>query len=1176
MSGLIYEVAWVRSLELIFGTTTFAVATVLAAFMGGLACGSYFMGRLAPRWRSWHPLRLYALLEVLIAASALLIPFLLHALVPVYQSIWSWSHASFFSFSLLRLALCALVLLLPTLLMGATLPVVSRFVSAAPEPRPEDSEPTPAATQLGPRHIGLLYTFNTLGAVLGCAAAGLVLFPAIGLARTQWIAVLLNLAAAAGSWQLARLTASPSVDPEVTANSTDTTGTSGAPGAEQTQNGGGLEGGPARGVAWALVTAFAVSGFVAMLYEVAWSRVLVLVLGSSTYACTIMLTTFLLGLALGAGLITRWLKPGTVPPLVASGLCQLVIAATTYVSLVLVEQMPFYYLKAYEAFEPSPRGLLGVQFLLAMALMILPTLGLGAMFPITIQGLNPSGAKAARVVGWAYALNTVGAIAGSVLAGFLMIPQLGSQRTMLVGIAINGLLGLALWMSGTQGALRRYRLLLGSVLLLLGGGLFHGTPRWDPAVMSSGVFRYVRDYLGLSQQAFRERARKVTGEVLLFDEGLTCTVTVFRNPECLSLLVNGKPDASTPSGLSNPFDPNAPGLLLDLPTQILLGQLPLLLAPRRDRTLVIGLGSGLTVGSVLTHPVKQVDCVELEHAVVEGSRFFEEFNHRPLDDPRTRLVVNDARNHLLVTDQRYDVIISEPSNPWIPGAANLFTREFFEISRRKLSDDGVFCQWIQLYELQGEHFESILRTFTSVFPEAHLFRVNHDAMLIGSPRALGMAPTEWERRLTPRVREDLARIRVGSVEDLLARYWVGGAELKQGLEKAGLNTDDNMRIEFAAPLQILASSGASSGSTAAVSPAGGTATGHGTRPSIAQLYEGRTSGAISFVKPEALAGEPGGAAGFWARVAESALREGMPETRIYSGHSLKLQPNARAAAAEGTALLLQGASVEARRRLEESARQFPESPELARALAQAYARLQEWPLARRQAERWTKAEPADPLAWFQLGRALFYLNEGEASLEAFRHIPSAGAGREELKDLPFYAGALQVQRGDYAGAATQFHAFLQREPAHVEARVQLAEALFRSGHPTVAAVHWQRVAQSNTRRAAQLQEQGAAAWVAGRQGEALSQLEEARRLDPANADTALMLARLQVLTGKPQAATRTLQRYLEAFPDRAPLLGYLSQLLKGQAQGQEQAKEAGVLAARYRALTGTTWEELKD
>jgi len=208
-----------------------------------------------------------------------------------------------------------------------------------------------------------------------------------------------------------------------------------------------------------------------------------------------------------------------------------------------------------------------------------------------------------------------------VLAGFWLVPQFGSQTTLLGGVALNTLLAFAALAPIFPARLVRLRPVLLSVVLLFCGNLFYSTKTWDPAVMSSGVFRYVRDYLGLTREAFRERAQKISGEMLLFKEGLTCTVTVFRNPEATSLLVNGKPDASTPSGL-NPITENSPqDALHDLPTQTLLGQIPLLLSARRDDVLVIGLGSGVTLGSVLTHPVKSVDCIELEDAVVRGSHF---------------------------------------------------------------------------------------------------------------------------------------------------------------------------------------------------------------------------------------------------------------------------------------------------------------------------------------------------------------------------------------------------------------------------------------------------------------------------------------------------------------------------------------------------------------------------
>jgi len=1122
MSGLIYEVAWVRSLELIFGTTTFAVATVLAAFMGGLACGSYFMGRLSTACDRFHPLRIYAALECLIAVIALLIPPLLHWLVPVYQLVWKTTHASFFSFSLIRFALSGLVLFVPTFLMGATLPVVSGFVSRAGKD--------------GDQRIGLLYTFNTLGAVLGCAAAGLVLFPSIGLARTQWVAVVLNLVSAAGGLALAAESVHNVGESSASARPA---GTDDAPGLlTRTESN-------------FLVTLYAASGFVAMLYEVAWSRVLVLVLGSSTYAYTIMLATFLLGLAVGAGLATRCRRVLT-RPLFAAGLCQLAIALATYFSLFLVEEMPYFYLKGYETFHPSPRGLLSVQFLLAAGLMILPTLGLGAMFPITIHGLNSSGRKAARTVGWAYALNTVGAIGGSVLAGFWFVPQFGSQSTLLGGLAANTLLGLAALATVRTGRLARFRPGWVAGLLLLCAGAIYGTPRWDPAVMSSGVFRYVRDYLGLSRAAFRERARKVTGEVLLFDEGLTCTVTVFRNPDCLSLLVNGKPDASTPSGLTNPFDPNAPALLLDLPTQILLGQIPLLLAPQRDDALVIGLGSGLTLGAVLTHPVKHVQCVELEKAVVRGSRFFEDFNRQPLADPRLELVVNDARNHLLVTDRKYDVIISEPSNPWIPGAANLFTREFFEISRSKLRPQGVFCQWIQLYELQPAHFQTILRTFTSVFPEAHLFRVNSDAILVGSAPPLPIQESELESRLTPAVRSDLARIRIHDGAELLARYWVGGDELKRGLSAAPCNTDDNMFIEFVAPLQIMA------GRARAGAP----------ELSIAGLFDGRTSGAL----PHVLLSEPDQAADFWARVSEAALQQLMPETPIYSRHSLELRANARAAAVQGTVLLRQGQRSQARLLLETAARQFPNSPPLLRALAQVCALDENWTDARRYAESWVGQEPDNPLALFSLGRSLFYLQEPKASRAALERIAPAAGKAEELKDLPFYLGALHAKAGQYSAAAEHFNAFLRREPAHLEARVQMADALYRAGRPADAAVQWERIAQINALKARQSEREAEEDWQEGKREQAIGKLEQARRLDPSNTGLVLMLARARAGCGEVEAAAETLGQHLSSYPDRPAAVGYLSQL----RARQQRTAEAQRLALRYRALTGKAWQELRD
>ena len=1157
MSGLIYEVAWVRSLELIFGATTFAVATVLASFMGGLACGSYVLGRVlrtgAAAWlQQWHPLRVYGAIEILIGAIGFIIPLTFQLLVPVYQSVWRISHASFVTFSLIRFFLAALILLVPTFLMGATLPILSSFVSGE--------------AGRGKKQIGLLYSVNTLGAVLGCVAAGLILFPTIGLARTQWIAIGLNFAAAAGAFWLSRSSASKT-GPCSRAFSWQDSASQSVPHLDcskpQLQTS--IE--RARGSARLLVGIYACSGFVAMLYEVAWNRALVMVLGSSTYAYTIMLATFLFGLALGAGLATKLKPPSS---LLAAGLCQLFIALSTWLSVFLLDEMPFLYVKTYQTLHPGPTGLLNVQFLLAASLMILPTLGLGAMFPITIQGRDgaprrpisdptagtrtaqrdlPGSGDTAGIVGWAYALNTIGAIAGSVLAGFWLVPQLGSQNTLLSGIALNALLAMMALLPMIPTRLVRLRPVLAILIIIFCVNLFYATAPWDASVMSSGVFRYVRDYLGLSREAFRERAQKISGEILLFKEGLTCTVTTFRNTESTSLLVNGKPDASTPSGL-NPITANSPmAALHDLPTQTLLGQIPLLLAPHRENVLVIGLGSGVTLGSVLTHPVKIVECVELEDAVVRASRFFEDFNGRPLSDPRLRLVVNDARNHLLVSDQKYDVIISEPSNPWIPGAANLFTREFFALSKGRLQPNGLFCQWIQLYELQEAHFQTILRTFTSVFPETHLFRVNHDAILIGSTQFTPLRESELRARLEGRIQSDLARIRIRSIEDFLGWYWISGGDLKRALRPGQVNTDDNMLIEFAAPLQILAQHST------------------GTEKPLGAIFDDHTTGALNAIQIASTTDH----APFWARVGRAALRlKANRQAELYGEASLRISANPDGADTFASALAARGERARALELLQQAERNSPNSPALLRALSRFHLADGHWQLARSYSERLLAQAPDDPPGLLYLGRCQFHLNELAASCTTLERITPAARLTNDLPELPFYLGALYWMEKRYEHAIEEYRTFLKIDPMHIEARAQLADALYHVGNISEAVTQWQQLGRLNARRADLLVEQARVSSRSGRTNEVSRQLEEAVRLDANNTDFVLLLARQREAQGDLQSAVELLQNYLQWHPDRPVVVGYLSQLLAMQ----KKAREANLLASRYRALTGHAWEEI--
>jgi predicted Zn-dependent protease len=490
------------------------------------------------------------------------------------------------------------------------------------------------------------------------------------------------------------------------------------------------------------------------------------------------------------------------------------------------------------------------------------------------------------------------------------------------------------------------------------------------------------------------------------------------------------------------------------------------------------------------------------------------------------------------------VIISEPSNPWIPGAANLFTLESFTASSRRLAPDGLFCQWLQLYELQPEDFATVLRTFSSVFPHIHLFRVDQDAVLLGSLRPQPISETELRRRLTGRVKQDLQRIDIHGVEDLLARYWIGGDELLRCVPNVALNTDDNRLIEFAAPLQVLAGGDRKTGAA-----------------SIAQMFEGRTKVAIPHVhldvgtRPEE----------FWANVSEASLRMKGLESLIYARHSLGLRLNPKAAAVQADAWISMNRSDDARTLLTEAARQFPDSPEVFRVLTRLEIRSQHWTQARAHAERWVALQPTAALARFNVGRCQFHLGQDAEALAALESIEPTLMRQEEFRDLPFYLGVLQSRAGQYPSAIHNLQAFLRRMPQHGEARSLLAATLQRAGRGPEAAVQWQKITVMNIRQSEKLRREALELWEKGQQKESIARLAEAVKLDPSNGDLVIELSRAWTMVGDRDAATRTLREYLAWNPDRAPAVGYLSQLLSEL----QQDNEARLLAARYRALTGT-------
>jgi tetratricopeptide (TPR) repeat protein len=654
----------------------------------------------------------------------------------------------------------------------------------------------------------------------------------------------------------------------------------------------------------------------------------------------------------------------------------------------------------------------------------------------------------------------------------------------------------------------------------------------------------------LNREQFRTRVHEGTGEVLFHDEGLTCSVAVTRGRDLTRLSVNGKPDASVPSDLPNPF-PSAVKVEPpqgDLATQVMLAQLPLLLAPSRDDVLVIGFGSGVTLGSVLTHPVKHASCLELEGAVIRGSRYFERYNREPLKDPRTRLVVNDARNQLLVSAQQYDVIISEPSNPWIPGAANLFTHEFFDLGKSRLRPEGLFCLWVQMYEIQPEHFQLILRTFAASFPEVHLFRQGLDAIVVGSQKPLAIDVARMRDRMAGPVLEVMKRIQHPRVEDVLAHYWIGGKELRREVASGEWNTDDNRLVEFAAPLRVLVKGG-----------------GEMTSPEVPRMFTGKTTGLVTHVTGS----ESPADSAFWLRVSESAWRMGLvAETLRYARKSLQLQATPEAVRAASLAMERQGEGKAALELVEKHQSAFPESTTLLQARTELLAGAGRWASARQSAERWLQLNPADSRGRYFFAVSAYHLKAPDEALAALENLKSWLWEDKDFRELPWYLGTLYWQNGRWSEAIPCLEVYLQREPRHVQARLQLVDSLQRTGRESEAIGECLALSQVSGALADQVLRTGVHSLQTGDFKSASAQLQRAAQLKPWDVDIALRLAYSLEEQGDLKGATQVLERFLVKMPDRAPVVGYLGHLLARQ----NMKDRADVLSARYRVLTGESWD----
>lgn len=764
-TGVVFEVVSSKLLGLVMGNSVYSITTVVTSFMAGLALGSFLADRIV---RGRRPLVVYGLLEAGVAAACLAFPFALELVQPLLKYAYAESHESFAVMGLVRFGLSFAILLVPTTLMGATLPVLATGLSKKGE--------SVSST------VGLLYAINSAGAVFGALASSFILLPAFGIALTLKIVALVDLAIAymafRADWWCERSGASygaavteaeePGEEPSAPVSDPGT-----RPASART-----------------LAAALAMAGFAAMVYEIAWSRALILVMGSSTYAFSMILAAFIFGISAGSFLITRLEPFGLSTGRLLAGFT----AALSFFGLLtlpLLSQLPVWMMDLLMDFSNQWWLLQLIELALVGLVVALPATLMGTAFPLAAR-LSVSGERFTRSLGRLYAANTAGNIAGSFCAGALLIPALGIENTIALASQVVAVV-CALFCLTLLTEPKRVRLQLAAGVLLLPMLVFSILPGWDQLMMNAGVYIYAGLYhrTARSNQMDIRAAVKLSGRTIYYKEGVSATVSVRElNSGDRGLVINGKTDASSVS---------------DLKTQRMMGHLPMFMHPNPERALVVGLGSGVTLASALAHPAKQVDIIEISPEIVDASRYFALENRNCLSDPRVRLHITDARNHLALTDDKFDVICNEPTNPWIVGVATLFTREYFQSLRSHLKPGGVCSAWVQAYSTTTADFKSVIATFRSVFPHVTFWRStrNTDYIMIGTEE-----PRFADRALLARrfksagIKLDMQEVGIEDASDLLSHFIATPQTMARFVAGAPLLTDDNLSLEYSAPRNL--------------------------------------------------------------------------------------------------------------------------------------------------------------------------------------------------------------------------------------------------------------------------------------------------------------------------------------------------------------------------------------
>jgi spermidine synthase len=742
-AALIYEIVWFQLLQLVIGSSAISLGLLLAAYMGGLCLGSAALPRLVSRRA--HPMRVYAYLELGVAAFGIIALFAL----PLISRIYIAGASTGLMGLVLRGMIAAVCLLPPTLLMGASLPAIARWVETTPQ---------------GISWLGLLYSANVAGAVTGCVLAGFYLLPVHDMAFATYVAAAINIAVAllalalAGVWKGA-------VVPE-----------------------GGTQVARAPGAMF-VYAAIAFSGLTALGAEVVWTRLLSLLLGATVYTFSIILAVFLTGLWAGSGtgsFVARRVRD----PRWALAVCQILLAAAiAWTAFTLAHVLPWWPVDPWLA--TSAWANFDLDLTRCIRAIFPATLLWGASFPLALAAAAANREDPARLTGEVYAANTAGSIVGALAFSLLLIPAIGTQgsQQLLIWLAAAAAL-IAILPVLSKNAVRFAGFAACAVALAWGLSFTVGAVPWQAIAYGRRVAPILR---GLS------RANDAETRPVFVGEGINSSVVITQRGDQKFFYVSGKSEAST--------------ALLDMRLQRMMGHLPALIHNAPHSVLVVGFGAGVTSGSFVPYPdVRSIVICELEPLIPPASdEFFGQENNHVLRDPRTRVVSDDARHYILITPDKFDVITTDPIHPWVKGTSTLYSKEYYELVKSHLNPGGVAAQWLPLYESDADTVKTELATFFSVFPNATVWSNfldgdGYDLVLLGTADATPIDVDALQRRLDQPaysgVATSIAETKFHSAVDLLATYVGRAQDLAPMLAGAEINDDLSMRLQYMAGMGL--------------------------------------------------------------------------------------------------------------------------------------------------------------------------------------------------------------------------------------------------------------------------------------------------------------------------------------------------------------------------------------